>query len=259
MTRNLFFIIMALLVGACDKMAEHERLIYEKPEPAQRVVLLEDFTGQRCVNCPTATEVIAQLQGEFGSEAVVAVAIHGGPLGFSGSATVTGLATEVGDMYFQHWNLEYQPVGMVNRRGAKAYSEWTAAVREELTHPSPLKLTGKAVMEGEDMAIEVNAFGTDGSTHGKLQLWVTEDSITALQMMPDGTANREYVHNHVFRTAVNGNWGEDFAIGEGEDVAFHYHQPLLPEWDIDHLSIIAFVYNEGGVLQVVKIKVESKV
>ena len=42
--------ICLLLVG-CDRISEDERLIYEKPEPAQRVVLLEDFTGQRCTNC----------------------------------------------------------------------------------------------------------------------------------------------------------------------------------------------------------------
>ena len=84
------------MLTGCDYIAEDERLIYEKPEPAQRVVLLEDFTGQRCSNCPTATAVIEQLHEAYG-EALVAVGIHCGPLAFAGNAKVVGLKTDIGD------------------------------------------------------------------------------------------------------------------------------------------------------------------
>ena len=105
---------------ACDHISEAERLIYEKPEPAKRVVLLEDFTGQKCTNCPKATDVIEQLQETYG-EALVAVGIHGGPLGFMGNAKTVGLATETGNEYYNHWGLQYQPVGLVGRHGAVDY------------------------------------------------------------------------------------------------------------------------------------------
>ena len=55
----------------------------------------------------------------------------------------------------------------------------------------------------------VGADGVNGTVNGKLQVWIVEDGVKALQMMPDGSANKEYVHNHVFRAAVNGTWGED--------------------------------------------------
>ena len=71
--------------------------------------------------------------------------------------------------------------------------------------------------------------------------------------MPDGSANQEYVHNHVFRTAINGTWGEDFSINEGEKVEREFTQALEPTWNKEQLSIVAFVYNDNGVQQAVRI------
>ncbi len=243
------FSVFALLC-ACSNISEDERLIYVKMEPAKRVVLLEDFTGQRCVNCPRGTEVIEQLQRDYGDN-VVAVGIHGGPLGFHGNARVMGLATDVGDEYYNYWKLEYQPVGLVNRHGAVNYTDWTARVKEALTQPAPLKLSATATLSEGVINITVDAMGTDNTT-GKLQVWLLEDGITALQLMPDGSSNSEYVHNHVLRTPVNGTWGQDFSIREGESKTVTMTQALSDEWNPAALSIVVFVYNDQGVQQAVK-------
>ena len=218
-------------------------------------MLLEDFTGQRCVNCPSGTAVIEQLLQEYG-DAVIAVGIHGGPLGFKGNANTLGLATSVGDEYYNHWQLEYQPVGLVDRHGAVNYTDWTKAVNDELSKAAPLDLAVAALIYGTDISIIVTARGTDGTTTGKLQVWLLEDGITAMQMMPDGSANREYVHNHVLRTPVNGTWGEDFTVKEGETEEKLLTQPLDVSWNPDRLSVVAFVYNDQGVQQAAKGKVE---
>ena len=44
---------------------------------------------------------------------------------------------------------------------------------------------------------------------GKLQLWLVEDSIVAPQMFPNNKVEKEYVHNHVFRDPINGDWGTE--------------------------------------------------
>lgn len=246
-----------LTLAGCEHIAEDERLIYEKPEPAQRVVLLEDFTGQRCSNCPLATDIIGQLHETYG-DALVAVGIHGGPLAFAGTAKVLGLKTETGDEYYNHWNLEYQPVGVVNRQKAPVnYSDWAAVVKEELQKPAPLRLSGTSSVADNTLSVTIEARGTDGTVTGKLQVWLLEDSITALQLMPDGKANQEYIHNHVFRTAVNGTWGEDFSVGEGLNERREMSLPLQPEWKTEHLSIVAFVYNDSGVQQAVQFHVSA--
>ena len=250
-----FFICMAIFMAACSHIDEDERLIYAKPAQAERHVLLEDFTGQRCVNCPSGTTVIEQLLQEYG-DAVIAVGIHGGPLGFKGNANTIGLATSVGDEYYNHWQLEYQPVGLVDRHGAVNYTDWTKAVMDELSKVAPLELAVAAHISEGNISIRVTATGTDGNTTGKLQVWLLEDGITALQMMPDGTANREYVHNHVLRIPVNGTWGEDITIKEGETQEKLLTQPIDASWNSEQLSIVAFVYNDQGVQQAAKGKVE---
>lgn len=251
--RYITICLLALLLNACDHIDREDRLIYEKPVTSKRAVLLEDFTGQRCINCPKGTEVIEQLMAEYGDTAVVAVGIHGGPLGFSGNATTLGLATETGDEYYYHWNLEYQPVGLVNRHGAVNYPEWAAAVKEELSKPAPIALSAKVTADTDKaLHISIKATGTDGAISGKLQVWVLEDGIIALQLMPDGTTNADYVHNHVFRQAVNGTWGEEFTIKEGETNTREYTQAIDPVWNIKNISIVAFVYNDSGVLQATK-------
>ena len=107
-----------------------------------------------------------------------------------------------------------------------------------------------------NITITIEAYGTDGTTTGKLQVWLLEDNITALQLMPDGTANRNYVHHHVLRTPVNGTWGEDFTISEGDTEQLEFTQSISNNWDTRNLSIVAFVYNDNGVQQVTKTKVE---
>lgn len=261
------------MLAACDNLSEDERLIYEPiisdasqnnnqddeaPELTMRVVLLEDFTGQRCTNCPTAIGVIKQLQEACG-DALVAVGIHGGPLGFAGNAKLIGLATDTGNDYYNYWNLEYQPVGLVNRHGALNHSLWIAAVKEELAKPALLRLSGTAVLSEGTITINIDAKGTGGTVIGKLQVWLIEDNIKALQLMPDGTANQEYIHNHVFRTAVNGTWGEDFSVKEGETEQRTMTQALDSKWNPSELSIVAFVYDASGVQQTAKFKVEEPV
>lgn len=251
--RYITICLLTLLLAACDHIDREDRLIYEKPVTSRRAVLLEDFTGQQCVNCPKGTEIIDQLVETYGDTAVIAVGIHGGPLGFKGNATTLGLATETGDEYYNHWNLEYQPVGLVNRHAPINYPEWAAAVKEELAKSAPLTLTASATAEGSHtLHIGITATAIDGTINGKLQVWVLEDGITAVQLMPDGSANAGYVHNHVFRQAVNGTWGEDITIRESESRHREYTQAVDAGWNIRNLSIVAFVYNDSGVLQATK-------
>lgn len=253
--KNCLFLLLALTALACSHIDDGERLIYVKPETAKRVVLLEDFTGQRCVNCPKGTEVIEQLQQTYGDSVFIAVGIHGGPLAFAGNENYAGLATDIGNEYYNHWHLEYQPVGLINRHGAVNYTDWPRIVKEELGKAAPLRLTMMAKLDAGQIKVELETFGTEGLVTGKLQVWILEDQITAMQLMPDGTANPNYVHHHVLRAVVNGLWGEDITINEGEKKTLVMSKDVEGGWNSSNLDVVAFVYNEQGVQQAVKVKV----
>lgn len=251
-------LLAAIVMAACSNIDEDERLIYVKPAAVERSVLLEDFTGQRCVNCPMAAEEIAKLHEQYGEDAIIAVSIHSGPLGFHTNPRFLGLATDLGDEYYNHWNLEYQPVGLIDRGSPTEYTAWGTLIREELQKVAPVDVDITLTL-GENNQIEINTTiqGVDGNTQGKLQLWIVEDDITAFQMMPDGTRNDNYIHQHVLRAAVNGDWGEDVEVQEGYTVSKTHTFTFSDEWNPEKLSVVAFVYNSSGVLQVAKAKLAS--
>lgn len=258
-TLYLMMGMAAMAMASCSNIDEADRLIYVKPAAVGRAVLIEDFTGQKCINCPNATAEIEALQKQYGADSVIAVGIHSGPLGFHTTAKYVGLSTETGDEYYTAWKLDHQPVGLVDRNGGALDADsWSAKVYQEIQKKAALSL---AVVNEYDAAdnsakINVSAAGIEGTTTGKLQVWLTEDSITAFQFMPDGSRNYEYVHNHVFRTAVNGTWGEDFSVAEGETKSVSYTAAIDKAWKPEHLWAVAFVYNGDGVAQVTRKKIK---
>lgn len=268
----LYLLVFVSLMAACSHIDEADRLIYVAPDQtdecppnsALRNVLLEDFTGQLCVNCPRGTKVIEQLQEAY-ADRLIAVGIHGGPLGFKGNAAAVGLATDLGDTYYDHWQLEYQPVGLIDRHGAVNYTDWITAVREELAKPSKIKMQAEATVNSAAVSVNIKAECLDGTYNGMLQVWLLEDGITATQKRHDPIdddnttiTDKNYVHNHVLRTSVNGTWGEALSVTVDEPAIRTYQVPLDAAWVNTNLSIVAFVYNDNGVEQAIKTTITVK-
>lgn len=264
MKSKIFFSsLICLLFAACDHIDENDRLIYVEPESVKRCVLLEDFTGQKCVNCPRGTEVIEQLQETY-PDNVIAVGIHSGPLGFKGNATTLGLATDLGDEYYNHWSLEYQPVGLINRHGTVNYTDWMTKVIEEMKKPSTIDMSLAATLTERQITINVTETSLGDTYNGKLQVWILEDSIVAMQTRHDPidddnvTINdKNYIHNHVLRDAVNGHWGQELSLDadKPKTQTYTYAIPSDGKWNPAHLSIVAFVYSDNGVEQATKTKI----
>ena len=254
--KNIYLLLLAvvLLLTGCDEVSENERFIYVKPAEVSRAVLIEDFTGQRCINCPNAADEIARLQEEYGKDKVIAVGIHGGALAVYSNAKVKGLRTALGDEYNTYWNVETWPTGMVDRQGQPVtHDRWSSLVRSEIEKTSPVTLSASTVYDEatRTLRIDTDVFSSE-SKNCKLQLWLTEDGIIAPQQMPDGSMNQEYVHNHVLRAAVNGSWGEDISLKEGEHSFFKHSIVLDEDWVLDNVSVVVFVYDNNGVIQVSK-------
>lgn len=255
---KLICMLMAvyLLMNSCSHVDESERFIYVEPASVNRAVLIEDFTGQRCVNCPNASEEIERLTEQYGEDHIIAVSIHSGPLAVYSQNQVVGLRTELGDTYYDHWKVEVEPSALINRRsGVVTLNQWSALVYDELQVQTYMSLGLDChLTETGDISMAVHAEALE-PVQGKLQVWLTEDGIVAPQMMPDGTMNSVYEHHHVLRAAVNGVWGEevDWDPGEVSEIQYTVHPQV--EWDVEQLSVVAFVYDSEGVLQIVRQRV----
>lgn len=252
--KNLFLGVataaMAMAAASCSNIEEGDRLIYVKPAEVGRAVLIEDFTGQRCKYCPNGTDVINGIVDTYGEDNVVAVAIHSGPLGFAGTAKAEGLMTDTGNKYYTHWDKENkmgQPWVVFNRKTSpdSKYQTWASILSGIISEKANLSVNIANAYDAASRTLTttVGAFGTNGTVEGKLQVWIVEDGIKALQTMPDGKSNKEYIHNHVFRAAVNGTWGEKVTVKEGETTTKQYSYVLPETWKAENISVVAFVYN----------------
>lgn len=246
-------ITAAATMVACNDIAENERLIPVESVEAERAVLIEDFTGQNCLNCPDAHATIEALEAQY-HDKVIAVSIHAGGFGIAADNTrYTGLMQPEGDTYNNMWGIDSWPAGVVNRTGgATTHDQWPTAVRTALAQPTPLDIDIDVECSETELTIHVEC-AQNQDVSGNLQVWIVESGIVARQRMPDGSTNREYVHNNVYRASVNGVGGVPVNLKAFEHQTFTYTQPLrataTETWVPENLAVVAFVYNSTGVVQ----------
>lgn len=248
---------VAITLGSCSNIDEDERLIEVDTPQANRAVLIEDFTGQWCPNCPNASDEIESLTQTYGSDKIIAVAIHCGPQGFQGGTDdMPGLKTDLCQEYYDRFGIEYQPQGKVDRGGNQAYTDWASSVRSELQKPAliDINVENSYASDTRKLSIKVDMESIKGidNVSGKLQVWLIEDNIRSIQVMPDGSYNNNYTHQHVLRDAVNGTWGEAFTMEEGTKVEKEYEYDIPSNWKAENIHVVSFTYDNGGVQNVVK-------
>lgn len=257
--KPLHILLAALFLGSCNDIAPNDRLIEVPATAAKRKVLVEEITGQRCSNCPAAAEELARLQAQYGADSLIVVAIHGGKLALMPATNPKGLATTLGNSYAEHWGYATSaPNALVNRQRAGSQKDgWAAKIRTAFEGESAMNLKLATTYNAANRELQVSATAqalTKGIA-GKLQLWLVEDGIVALQQYPDDVLKQDHVHNHVFRASLNGDWGESISLDANGEKTF-IHKLKLPQGvKADKAAVVAFVYNDSGVLQVESRKV----
>ncbi len=271
--RNSFlagaFILLSSSLVSCDNIAEDDRYIEVESVAPQRSILIEDYTGQGCINCPTAHGVIESLEEQYG-DAVVAVSIH--PANGYGSLTISskstnfetgdiGLATREGSIFARNNNVPTSlPYGIVNGKLRGEYADWATFAKNELEIPAELKINLSAVVDNSsnEVAIDVSLLPEKDMT-GDLMVWVTESGIQAPQDFPEGKKDKTYTHNNVFRATANGTSGENVSLKEDETFSSNYRVALRYDneerWNPDNLYVVAFLKSASGVEQVKRVKV----
>ena len=250
--------LACIALTACNEVDPDDRFEELPAVSCKRTVLLEEFTGQECTNCPDAHRLVANLHEQYG-EQLVSVAIHAGPYRevdrWGNYFQVLKIEPD-GDEYAKTWNVAGYPSAVVNRRSGKlSIKEVSAWIRNELTRESPIELAVKAHIDDDgNIAIETDVKGLS-AVKGKLQLWITESGIKSYQVDNDKRLT-DYEHNHVYRASVNGLWGEDLSLNNGEERVLSHSYTPRDIWVKSNLAVVAFVYTDAdGVLQAAECKV----
>lgn len=246
-----------LALASCSEIPEDERFVKLPTIKAERTVLLEDFTGQACINCPKAHDIIGSLQKEF-SHNFIPVAIHAGSLSWPTTMPgVVGLATEQGNELARERGVTSYPSGCINMATAPMQmDQWTSALRTALAEPTPVQIAVEASLNSAAGTVTVTAKAVSSEAFkGTIHYWVIENNITAPQFMPDGKLNMTYTHNHVFRAAIPTLAGEAVslpksALVEGQEIPYTtFTATFTPQssWNLANLAVVAFLKTSAGV------------
>lgn len=253
MRKALYLLALPLLMACGDYIAEDDRYIELPNVVMNRRVLIEDFTGQSCTNCPDAHQVLHDLQAQYG-EQVIAVAIHAGHFGIAegSNPNMLGLMQPDGNAYANYWQVASYPAGVINRTsGVIKHTDWAAYTRTALMGEPSMQISVSDSLSADGTTLTIcTEIIPHANITGKLQLWITENNITAPQLQA-GTLVPNYQHHHVYRASVNGLWGEEIALADDTPHRATHTIALRDNWNVDNLSVVAFVYNDtDGVLQV---------
>jgi len=247
-------------------------------------VLIEDFTGHTCPNCPDAAIELEAIHSLYGDQ-IIGMAIHvsnsfARPYPESQAPSFQyDFRTQWGD----DWDASNAfaisvsglPRGMVNRTGYPdnhklGKNEWLARVDEELIKPADFGINIES--NSTDITIKTKAL-TEISGSYNLVVCLTESYI--INWQKDGQESIEdYEHNHILRTVLIDELlssSNTLSAGETIEKNIPYNLSSLEEyninysmntafmgngnaggWDAENISIVAYIYNTDNkeILQV---------
>ena len=231
-----------------------------------KCVLLEDYIGVRCNNCPAAGEIALDIQKQYGHNVVV-LGVHAGFLSqpFGGFPDFT---TPEGTEWYSFFGFDCNPVGTVNRKlnGGQYvfYSpEWTDAVASVLQEEATVGMASNVEYDATTRNLKVDVTSkalVELPDTYSLTVCIMEDSIVGRQLLPTGNDDN-YVHRYVFRKTLNGTWGEDInttALAPEDQIMKSYSVTLDEAYNADQCYVIAYVTNTDTkeVLQVIEKKIK---
>jgi hypothetical protein len=234
---------------------------------AMRKILLIDFTGHKCGNCPLAHKAAVAVNAQFPNK-VITVAIHNtttfaSPNG-GGTKYLYDFRTALGNDLNATYGFDAVglPQGWVNKYDTSKfddYSTWASqTVPAEINKPAEAFLIIKNKYDATNKALTttVNTHVlTELTGNFKLCVWLIEDSVTNWQKdysLPAGTQDiQNYSHKHPLRAAIttatkgdaitqtiNGKLSANTCFSN----AYTFNS-FNADWNISKLKVVAFIYN----------------
>lgn len=237
-------------------------------------VLLEDFTGHTCTNCPAAA-VIAKGLEDANPGRVFIASIHAS-IGNAFQAVsppefTTNFTTEAGNTYANDIPSFFgNPSGTINRQGGGLGSSvwflssaWTNTTFTALTNTPKANLQVQTNYYPQSKGLFIHTeseFLTTLTGDYALVIYLIRKSVVSPQKLANGTVEEEYHHHNVLTNVINGTWGNTIASAPvSGEVVYNNFAIELPDnanddtYNTDNLSLIVYVYNKSTyeVLQVI--------
>ena len=224
----------------------------------KRQVLIEEFTGVKCVNCPAGSQAIEALVDIHGEQLVV-VSIHAGSFAPPYDESLYDFRTEAGDELIDFLGKPFgYPSAVINRKLFEGEFDlqlgrnlWPGFVDKELAAAPKVKIhIGRSFdSASRELSAEVTVFVEEDLVMLpgiRLTLLITEGDVADYQLTPAGLTG-DYVHKHILRQILSNFTG---SAAEGDLVAGSrfcnsFGATIPAEWQESKLDLIAFVSVAG--------------
>ena len=245
---------------SCDKLDEPFAIKKEGGDTTtamKRKVLLEDYTGHKCVNCPSAAKAAHAIEAASNGGLII-IAVHAGFFATPGSAPFTAdYRTAAGNEWNTEFGINAWPAGIINRtpyEGALVlydYGQWGNAINAQMALPQEANIGISSDYNAGSRELQVTLstkFLAPLEGTYNLTVCITEDSIVSAQKNSDtlvGTV--PVIDNYIFldmlRANINGTWGEELTSSADTTMTYtkSYSYTLDPAWVAEHCHIVAFV------------------
>ena len=271
MKKNILILCSILTINSCDIVEGPYITDADSYVNPDKKVLIEDFTGHLCTNCPDAAREISAIHDLYPNQ-IIALAIHttteyARPY----SASQTEFQYDFRTKWGEEWDNIFGaseiglPRGMVNRIGGQSPTlgkdEWAAVVTNELKKEIDFEINISSNSESITVTSDIQ-----NNITGNFNLVVCLAESNIINWQKDGVNNVEdYEHNHVLRSVlIDDAISSSTNLVSGEQIVrsieydlealekfnIDYSSENLEEgngnaggWDATNMSIIAFIYN----------------
>lgn len=242
-------------------------------------VLLEDYTGHTCNNCPTAATEAHTIH-ENNPDRIFVASIHidpGAQLSFQEAQASGSYSTDhtnpdaiaYGETFENGYNFIGNPQGTVNRKVVDGkmfdfYGTWQSRATD-IINTNDLKFNLQSEFNfyestnGGFLHVEAEKI-TSEDIEVNTVVYVIQDTLTDWQLMPNNTNNPDYLHRDKHLGSIDDNpfgistFAADAPAGTKKVIDYSYEVPV--DLDPENMHFLVYVYNTETyeILHVIKQK-----
>jgi hypothetical protein len=251
--KKVYLVLFALLAFGFNVKAQQ----YVSTAPANRNVILEEFTGRGCGYCTDGHRIANQIMAANPGR-VWAINVHAGGYAYT---TYPNFNTTASTTIMGGFSVSGFPSGVVNRTTSAAIDrgQWNGQATTQLNQASECNVAGIVrVNPGTRIAtitVEVYYTGNSSVDENYLTVAMLQDSILGSQSdygnyNPTQWLNGQYVHMHVLRDMVTPIWGEAIAPTTAGTLITKTYEYPIPETIgnpngvdvvLDHIFFLAWI------------------
>ncbi|HEX7414099.1 MAG TPA: Omp28-related outer membrane protein [Bacteroidia bacterium] len=223
-----FLLVVTIYFAACDYVSNPllpRTIIKPNDTVVYQNILIEDYTGMTCVNCPAAAAEMDTLISLYGSR-IIPLSINYGYYATPPQAApcngwdfTTPVGNTYGDLFITASGSF--PSGMINRihyplgQEVMGWAQWGDTVKSIITAntgPANIKLILTTTFNASTRALTARATATflkANTGNYNIVLLLTQDSILAPQLIINKPPNLTYAHRFVLRDNITSSaWGD---------------------------------------------------